>query len=237
MSTPEITFSRRDFGLCVGGFAMLLAAAGAEAVLNRGLSDPVALSAAARMLERIPMSIGDWTSTAGVIDDREQRLAEIAGFIRREYRHSETGRVVTLTILCGAAGPMSVHPPTACFEGVGYSLISGPTVVGITDDSRQTISLNKASFRLQDSSLSEVVRVFWGWSIDGDWDAPDSPRVSYRGQPWLYKLYVVDRGYETADDLAQSETFLQEALPEIRTALKPIEHVRFSNPSAASAIP
>jgi len=229
--------SRRDLGLCLSGLAMLLVAAVASAVLNDGLSDPAALSAAAGRLERIPSQIGSWTSTAATIDDRELRLAEISGFLRREYRHAEMGRVVTLTILCGAAGPMSVHPPTACFEGVGYSLISGPTVVGITDDSQQTISLKKASFRLQESSLSEVVRVFWGWSIDGEWDAPESPRMSYRGQPWLYKLYVVDRTYEAADDLAQSEAFLRDTLPEIRKALKPTDRPSTSHLSAASSIP
>ena len=215
---------------------MLLAAAAADAVLNRGLSDPVALSAAARRLDLIPATIGAWTSTPGVIDDCEQRLAEVAGFIRREYRHSETGRVVTLTILCGAAGPMSIHPPTACFEGVGYSQLSGPTVVGITDDSNETVSLKEASFRLEDSSVSEVVRVFWGWSPDGEWDAPESPRMSYRGQPWLYKLSVVDRAYAAADDPARSEAFLKEALPAIRTALKPAGHIRSSNSSAAAFV-
>ncbi len=229
--------NRRDLGLCISGLTMLLVAAVASAVLNEGLSDPAALSAAALRLQQIPGQIGAWTSAAEKIDDRELRLAEISAFIRREYRHAETGRAVSLTILCGPAGPMSVHPPTACFEGVGYSLISGPTVVGITDDTEQTISLKKASFRLQDSSLSEVVRVFWGWSIDGEWDAPGSPRMSYRGQPWLYKLYVVDRAYEATEDLAQSEAFLREALPEIRKALKPLERTSSSHLSAAASIP
>lgn len=233
----EISFSRRDLGLCLSGLTMLLAAAVASAMLNESLSDPAALSAAASRLEQIPTQIGVWTSTPGTIDERELRLSEIAGFIRREYRHEETGRVVTLTILCGPAGPMSVHPPTACFEGVGYSLISGPTVVGITDNTEQTISLKKASFRLHDSALSEVVRVFWGWSTDGEWDAPGSPRLSYRGQSWLYKLYVVDRAYETADGLAQIETFLKDALPTIRQTLKPSDRTSSSHLSAGSSLP
>ncbi len=223
MSTAETYFSRRDFGLSLSGLAVLLMAAGADAVLNYGMSDPQALSDAVARLDQIPVTIGAWTSTSGTIDDRERRLAAIAGSLRREYRHLETGRVVTLTILCGASGPMSVHPPTACFEGVGYSLTSGPTVVGITDDTDSTSSLNKASFRLQDSSLSEVVRVFWGWSTNGEWDAPGNPRVSFRGEPALYKIYTVDRAYETADDLAQSEAFLKEALPAIRKALTPAQ--------------
>ena len=202
---------------------MLCTTLGADAVLNRGLNDPEGLSRGVAQLEKLPSTIGAWTSTPGTIDPREQRLGEIAGYFRREFRHAETGRAVALTILCGASGPLSVHPPTACFEGVGYSLVAGPSVVGITDDTQNTISLNKATFRLRDSSAAEVVRVFWGWSTNGLWDAPANPRVTWRGTPVLFKLYTVDRAYETADDLAQSETFLKEALPIIREAL--------SNPS------
>lgn len=198
---------------------MLCTTLGADAVLNRGLSDPEALSRGVSQLEQLPSSMGAWTSTAGTIDPREQRLGEIAGYFRREFRHAETGRAVALTILCGASGPMSVHPPTACFEGVGYSLVAGPSVVGITDNTESTISLNKATFRLRDSSATEVVRVFWGWSTNGLWDAPANPRVTYRGTPVLFKLYTVDRAHETADDLAQSETFLKDALPVIRATL------------------
>ncbi len=211
--------NRRDFGLCAAGFAVLCASAAADAVMNRGLSDPKALAEAAGRLSSIPETIGSWTSAPMSIDERELRLGEISGYFRREYRHAETGRSVVLTILCGASGPMSVHPPTACFEGVGYSLISGPSVLGITDESRITVSLNKAVFRLQDSSVSDVVRVFWGWSTNGEWDAPSNPRLAYRGYPALFKIYTVDRAWDSADELAQSETFLKDALPEIRNAL------------------
>ncbi len=221
MTTTSRSLTRRDFALCAGGLAVLLAAAGADAVLNGGMHDPQKLDEAAAKLDRLPMTIGSWTSTAGEIDEREKRLAEIAGSVRRRYRHSETGHAVTLTILCGAAGPMSVHPPTACFEGVGYALVAGPTVTGVDDNAGQGVTLNKASFRLQDSALSEVVRVFWGWSIAGQWDAPANPRLTFRGEPVLFKLYVVDRAYETTHDLTQSETFLAEALPVIRKVLQP----------------
>ena len=221
MASLTHSFARRDLALCAGGLVILLVAAGADAFLNGGINDPQDFIEAAASLDRLPATIGSWTSTTGKIDERERRLADIACSVRRKYRHSETGQIVTLTILCGAAGPMSVHPPTACFEGVGYALVAGPTVTGIEDDTGHGVTLNKASFRLQDSSLSEVVRVFWGWSTDGQWDAPANPRLTYRGEPVLFKLYVVDRAYETTNDLPQSETFLAEALPAIRKVLQP----------------
>lgn len=160
MTASQSSLCRRDFGLCLGGALILGASAVADGVLNRGLGDPAALKAAADRVARIPTTIGAWVSTPGTIDERELRLGEIAGYFRSEFRHAETGRSVVLTVLCGASGPLSVHPPTACFEGVGYELISGPSVEGITDSSDVTVSLNKATFRPGGPLTAEVVRVF-----------------------------------------------------------------------------
>ncbi len=220
MSETSNSLSRRDFALCASGFLALLGASGADAVLNRGLHDPAAVKAAATRLNSIPEQIGAWTSSPEEIDERERRMAEIVGSVRRTYRNSENGYVVSLTILCGASGPMSVHPPTACFEGVGYELSSGPSVVTFADVDDTQSSLNRATFRLPGSQMSDVVRVFWGWSDDGKWTAPANPRLAFRGQPYLFKLYVVDRSLPRTDDVRQSEAFLEVALPEIRRELQ-----------------
>jgi hypothetical protein len=226
MSTPvsdslqKHSVPRIEAILCAAGIVLLIATGAADVALNQGMSDPVALAAAAERLNQLPATIGAWESTPGAIDLREIRMAQIAGSVRRNYRHRETGRAVTLTLLCGASGPMSVHPPTACFEGVGYSLTSGPTVVQITDSARQESRLNRAAFRLPDSSTEEVVRVFWGWSQDGKWQVPANPRLTFRGLPSLYKLYVVDRAFDSTDDLSQAESFLRDSLPVIRETLK-----------------
>lgn len=219
MPSEKSQLSRRDFLLCAGSAGLLLASSGLDSILNRELNDPAAIATATPRLQAIPSVIEGWSSTNLQIDERELRHGGIAGSLRRVYRHSENGKIATLTVLCGAAGPISVHPPTACFEGVGYSLASGPTLTEIKDSEGNAVSLNRATFRPQETNVAEVVRVFWGWSTDGNWDAPANPRVAYHGERVLYKLYVVDRGFETADDLAQSEAFLKDALPAIRTAL------------------
>lgn len=218
----ETTLSRRDFALCAGGFFALLAAGGADAVLNRGLNDPDAVKTAAAKLSLIPDQIGSWASSPEEIDEREKRLARIGGSLRRTYRNAANGYVVSMTVLCGAAGPMSVHPPTACFEGVGYELSNGPTFVTFDDrDANEDADsvLNRATFRLPDATSSDIVRVFWGWSDDGIWQAPENPRLAFRGQPYLFKLYVVDRSLQQADEFKQAETFLEQALPVIRREL------------------
>ena len=79
--------------------------------------------------------------------------------------------------------------------------------------------LNRATFRLPSATPSAIIRVFWGWSDNGIWKAPDNPRLAFRGQPYLFKLYVVDRSLQQADDVKQVETFLEQALPVIRREL------------------
>ena len=220
MSENESSLSRRDFGLCAGGLLALLGASGADAVLNRGLHDPAAVKAAVARLSSVPDRIGSWVSIPESIDDREKRTAGIAGRVRRTYRNSENGYVVSMTILCGASGPMSVHPPTACFDSVGYELSSGPLVVVFADHEGSQSTLNRASFRLPGSPLSEVVRVFWGWSDNGMWTTPANPRSAFRSQPFLYKLYVVDRALLQSDHPLQTENFLEDALPAIRNGVQ-----------------
>lgn len=214
------SLSQRDRLLCAAGMAALLAGVLADASINAGLKNPAAIAEAAARLDELPETIGLWTSTPGTIDERERRIAEIAGAVRREYRHRHTGYTVNLTVLSGAAGPMSVHPPTACFEGVGYTLKSGPDVVTQVDGHGESVTLNCASFVQPRTDFQETVRVFWGWSTDGHWDAPSNPRLTYRGEQTLYKLYITDNSEDSAQVIPQAESFLKEALPVLRDVMK-----------------
>ncbi|MCA9036680.1 MAG: exosortase-associated EpsI family protein [Planctomycetaceae bacterium] len=209
----------REFLLLGSGIVIVLACAIADYVLKAQTSDPFYLQQAAERIQNLPATIGDWTSTDGEISDREKRLADIEGSLRREYRHRSTGYSVMLTIISGKAGPMTVHPPTACFQGIGYSIRSVPTVAVVRDATGTSSELNRASFSREENDLSEVVRVFWGWSSDGNWQSPANPRFAFRGQPGLYKLYVVDRSSGGSNDLQQAEAFLHDALPVIRETL------------------
>lgn len=205
------------------GLAVLCCGAAADSALNGyGSTDSDALKAAVARLDKIPAVIGNWTSTDSEISEREQEVAGIAGYIRRTYTNQRTGYEVHLTVLCGPSGPIAVHPPTACFEGIGYTVAAGPTPTTLqSNDGENAGEFNKSSFRQSDASVPEVVRVFWGWSTDGNWQAPANPRIEFRGQPWLYKIYATDRWLEEPSDdaLPQIEVFLREALPVVREAV------------------
>ncbi|MEZ6127746.1 MAG: exosortase-associated EpsI family protein [Planctomycetaceae bacterium] len=215
--------SRRDMLLIGSGLAVLCVGKLADSALNGvGLADQQALATASARLTNLPAEIGNWTSTDAELSEREIDAAGIHGYVRREYRNDRTGYSVFLTVLCGNAGPMSVHPPTACFQGVGYKLISGPAVTPIKSEGSSYIyEFNKSSFRQGDVSVPEIVRVFWGWAPDGNWKAPSNPRFAFRGHSYLYKIYVTDSSLEEPGQtsLPQIESFLQDVLPVISEAL------------------
>lgn len=215
--------SRRDMTLIIAGLAILCVGKIADSAINSvGSADTEAQAAAVQRLDAIPKTIGFWDSSDNTLSEREIEVAGISGYIRREYHNSATGYTVNLTVLCGSSGPMSVHPPTACFQGVGYTLASGPIVTAAkSTDSGFAYEFNKSSFRQGDTSVPEIVRVFWGWSPNGEWEAPANPRLTFRGQPYLYKLYVTDRALEDSSNTAlpQIEAFLKDALPYISDAL------------------
>jgi hypothetical protein len=215
--------ARRDMVLIGVGLAILCVGKIADSAINSvGSADVVELQTAALRLQAIPQSIGFWESTDNTLTEREIDAAGIAGYIRREYHNPATGYTINLTVLCGHSGPMSVHPPTACFEGVGYTLASGPSVTTVKSiESGFVYEFNKSSFRQGDAAVPEIVRVFWAWAPNGEWAAPENPRIAFRGRPYLYKIYVTDRALEDHSNTAlpQIETFLKDALPALSEAL------------------
>ncbi|MCA9063406.1 MAG: exosortase-associated EpsI family protein [Planctomycetaceae bacterium] len=221
MKSDAGILSRRDLLLCAGGIGMMSMGAMVDRLLNHRPGDASILAAAAQRLALVPESVGEWTSTEQTIDERECRVADITGGIRRDYVHGRIGYSVSMTLLSGSAGAMSVHPPTTCFEGVGYSLLTGPGVVTLPGAGNTTVALNRATFTRPQKTMSDMVRVFWGWSTDGHWQVPESPRLTFRNLPSLYKLYVVDRLPVDTVELPQAEVFLRDMIPVLQEILRP----------------
>lgn len=205
------------------GLAMLVVGKLADSAINGGaFADEETMAEAVGRLDQVPRVIGNWVSVDEELTEREIEVAGISGYVRRGYTNERTGATVYLTVLCGPSGPIAVHPPTACFEGIGYSLTSGPSIVRVTpQDYERSFEFNRSSFTQSDAAVPEVVRVFWGWSTAGDWQAPSSPRFTFRGCPYLFKIYITDRGIERGAEgvRPQAESFLDDALPVIFESL------------------
>ena len=230
----EPSFSRRDVILMASGAGLLFAGGLVDGKINRSVFEtPSGLADAVQRLQSVPAEFGGWTSVDETLSEREQNVAGIRGYLRRQYHNEGTGHRVGLTILCGPSGPMSVHPPTACFEGTGFRVATGPVFTSFdVETAPEPSEFNRSTFRRKGSRVPLQVRVFWGWGTTGDWSAPEHPRLAFRGLPWLYKLYVTDRwpSLDPKSAVPQADGFLIDALPVIRQALAADE------PSSETAI-
>jgi hypothetical protein len=172
------------------------------------------LEAAAARLETIPMVVGEWhAEEERPISDEELTKAEALGHISRTYRHRIKGEV-DLLLLCGRPGPIAVHTPDICFRGNGFKLEGDAKSVPMAQGDFGMIRVGKAKL------LAEHLRVFWSWNSGKGWSVPKNPRITFAGNKFLYKLYVVrtEKPDESVNDDPAVE-FLQILLPTLEKHL------------------
>lgn len=147
-----------------------------------------------KSLASLPLECGDWTGTPLDLDSEELRIAEATGAILRRYKHRHSNESVTVLVLAGRPGPISVHPPTACYQARGYRLTDEPRKFTFEDgnvDHKVLLAefVNPAGF------AEDRVGITWCWTADGHWTAPENPRLEFADEPVLIKLYITwDRG-------------------------------------------
>lgn len=186
----------------------------------------VAVEQAVAKLQTIPDTVGDWTSEPLLLSDAELTFGGIAGYIKREYTNNQTGAQVTVLLVAGDAGPIALHPPTVCFSGRGFHVVGHEMAYSApVDEHRPEAGQHQflsADFANPADTDPSRIRVYWGWSVDGRWQAPDHPRVAFAGSSALYKLYVSERWLPHDGDNSDTGTgrlFLESALPQLTQAL------------------
>jgi hypothetical protein len=72
-----------------------------------------------------------------------------------------------------------------------------------------------------DGTPAVHLRLFWSWSGDGSWQAPDYPHRTFARYPFLYKLYVIRPLIKPDEPLAGDpcQEFLGLLLPELKKSL------------------
>ncbi len=150
------------------------------------------------MLASLPLECGDWEGTSLDMDSEELRITEASGAVLRRYRHRLSGDSVTLLLLAGRPGPISVHPPTACYQARGYRLNDEPRKFTFDDGSRNHEVL-VAEFLNPAGFSEDRVGITWCWTADGHWTAPENPRLEFADESALIKLYITwDRGGDSS---------------------------------------
>lgn len=215
------------------GLGMLVASGVLYAVQTGHARNPVVLAESARRIDTArDIAINGWSGERIDLAARQLNAAQAAGGGSVQYRSLPTGptsAAINVMLLSGPHGPISVHPPTACFRGAGYRQMSPKHREKITAaDGTVLGTFWVTDFQQQKKGIVYRIRTWWAWSTDGRWQAPKTPRLQFAGEPVLYKLYLTERipvstgvgiGGTGADDGAEIRQFAQHYLPRLRRTL------------------
>lgn len=156
---------------------------------NRWGPVPDMLSAA-KHIEALPQQIGDWKMVkADPMSDFAVRTLMCAGYVNRTYVNQKTGDTVSLAIIVGPSGPTAVHTPEICYSSQAYSIEEPREPVNFVDQHGDPHALWRTIFRSNDPTAEQLC-VHYGWTANGRWQASESPRFEFAGQPMLFKIQL-----------------------------------------------
>jgi Protein of unknown function (DUF3485) len=173
-------------------------------------------------IPRVPRQFGPWKGEDLPLEAADLARMGIKGCLLRRFQNQESHESVSLLLVCGQGGPISVHTPDICYANAGYEELGQETRQEIESSDGKKAIFIAARFGKTSGVISNQLEIFWAWSRDGiEWQVPENPRLSLARSPALYKLYVVREFMpgtrpETVDI---SRNFLQRALPAIRQTL------------------
>jgi exosortase len=188
---------------------------------ERWTPSPIVAEAASR-LNHVSLSVGKWKGVREGIGDAS-RMGGIADYFFASYVNQQSGREVSVFLVAGRPGPVSIHTPDACYGAAGYS-VSPPTRY-----SPEATGARPApefwTAEVSKNRLAERIRqtVFWSWHAGGNWVAPDNPRLLFAFKPFLYKLYLIFEASGQKELTSQEACgeFMRDFLPELDRALLP----------------
>ncbi len=181
------------------------------------------LNQAVDRMKDVPLHFGEWQGSDQSMNEDELRQFDMAACLVRTYTNRSTYETIRIVLICGTPGPTAVHTPDVCYRGAGYTMKGDAIRYSEAAESAAPLELWTARFEKPKSALAGDLRIYWGWSTNGSWLSPDSPRWYFAGQKFLYKLYVI-RAVPQDSKGTQDEVclqFLHEFLPELNPVLFP----------------
>ncbi|MGE0534560.1 MAG: exosortase-associated EpsI family protein [Pirellulales bacterium] len=216
----------RSLPLVVAGVLMVSAGVYQGFMSDRwGRHNSEAVASAAEALKRVPSVVGDWEGKdieASKENDRQLKIAKVAGVVQRDYTNRKTGAVVSVYLATGRSQNICVHTPDKCYKAAGFKQEeTAPYTLGYGDKREATFNVGK--FRKDDAEGILFLRIFWGWNGHDEWVAPKNPKWSLTWNPSLYKLYVIRRITNQEENLKVDpiNDFLSEFLPVVDPILFP----------------
>jgi Protein of unknown function (DUF3485) len=175
-------------------------------------------------MKNVPSDIGQWHGTdLTKMDAREKEIANVDASLEREYRNEATGAKSSVFLVSGHFRDVAVHTPDQCYVAAGYEMMSDTTKYNI-ETQAGNVECYTTVFKKEDTHVgTHYLRVFWTWSVDGNWVAPDSPRIEFVGQPALYKMYIISQLEQPSRSMSEDPSigFVGQFIPQLNNALFP----------------
>jgi len=174
-------------------------------------------------MNHLPLKVGDWEGEDQEMTEdmkRQYKGAHAKGIVARNYRNTRTGKVVSISLICGHSVHVSEHTPDMCYPSQGFSMPEAASPYTVERDNDQ-VDFQQAVF-YKDNEFGEArsyQQIFWGWRTkDMPWVGPGlhASKFRFAGVPALYKLYVIDpdpNRYESGSE-NPCVSFIKEVLPE-----------------------
>lgn len=124
----------------------------------------------------------------------------------RRFQPLKSGRQILVSLTSGSPSTVAVHTPDVCYLGAGWKLRGAATRQTIVLADGSNADFWSADFTKSSATGIETIRVRWAWTADGQWQAPDYPRLKFSRAPILYKVYVVNTLSEE-DDLTKEDPY------------------------------
>lgn len=144
-------------------------------------------------LAAVPLAVGDWTGKDVPLPDADSLAsAGIAGHLHRQYTHKSSGEVLSVLIVCGRHGPISVHTPDVCYASAGYQAVGSQNTETVELPGRR-VTCSQLRFKPPAGRIdARDLDIRWTWCSDpAGVEAPTNPRVAFSSKPALFKLYVI----------------------------------------------
>ena len=172
-------------------------------------------------LTQIPEQVGDWALEKSTpFSNQTVRILECAGYINRTYANQRTGETVTVALLVGPPGPMSVHTPEICLSTNQYSISDTRRKIAVEADDSALHEFWSFTFVSHEVD-AEKLRLYYAWSDGKTWAAPSQPRFKFADRPFIYKLQLAGhpRTEEESDSSDPVVDFLKSFLPIVSQSL------------------
>lgn len=188
--------------------------------MSRRWGIPLDIVAMGKDLENLPDKVGPWQLVStSKLSDAVAGVLECTGYALRNYTNPETGETVSIGLLLGPSGPMSVHTPDICYSSQAYDQLDRPKQVTVAGANGEQGRFWAQTFKAK-SLNGELLRVYYAWRAGGAWQAFAGGRLETARYPYLYKVQVVAPLADPASNNDPAESFLRDFLAVAEEHLK-----------------